>query len=131
MVKDYWEKLGEKKFKEISKGLSVALSDIKKGFLEIKKLDPLPGLRYAKGNTPYDKAGLYVTPDVFIYEDGHRFKIMKGYSRKPIGTNKTYKKMLESNRPLSEKSRQFIMDDEKRKDSFVETLRHLGSRPPP
>lgn len=123
MVKNYWEILGEKKFEEISKDLSVPLSDIKKGFLEIKKLDPLPGLRYAKRNTPYDKASLYVTPDVCIYEDGHRFKIMKGYSRKPIGTNKTYKKMLESDPPLSEKTRQFIMDNEQRKDSFIGSIK--------
>jgi len=124
MIEDYWEKCVEKRFDEISKDLSIPRSDIKNAFLQIKKLDPLPGLRYAKSNSIYDKTGLYVTPDVCIYEDGHRYIIEKSYSRRPIGINKTYEKMLEAmDLVLEEDIQLLIIDAGKKKDSFIKSIK--------
>ena len=70
IVRDHWEKLEGKKFKELSEALSCSMPELGEHLEIIKRLDPRPGQKY---NT---ESSRYVIPDVYVVKLENEYKII-------------------------------------------------------
>jgi RNA polymerase sigma-54 factor len=70
IVRDHWDKLEAKKFKDISETLGCSMQDLGEHLEIIKHLDPRPGQKY---NT---ESSRYVIPDVYIIKLDNEYKVL-------------------------------------------------------
>ena len=92
IIENYLEMLAEKKWKLISKDLSVTMEEIQRVYDEIQTLEPRPGANFGGEPTRY------ITPDVTVEEvEGELIVIVNDDFIPKLTFNRQYRALLSSN----------------------------------
>src|SRR5437867_1757850 len=92
IVRDHWEKLEGKKFKELSEALGCSMPELGEHLEIVKHLDPRPGQKY---NT---ESSRYVIPDVYVVKLENEYKIILNEEGLPrLHVSSFYRRMAGGN----------------------------------
>jgi RNA polymerase sigma-54 factor len=149
IIEEHFEKVKNKKCGEISKNLSVPISDVNSAVLVIFDLDHRPGRRYSKISGEYSFAlnysALHIEPEVYVYRDGDDYRIelkddfipakinpdyyellsndrLLTMDERKVEKNPIYRKILKNNGKLTDEDRQYLQDKFKKAQFFVKSL---------
>lgn len=123
ILKDHWKDLQEKRWEDISKSLGIPLAKVKLAISAIaSNLFPRPARYLERRKNGVTLSAFQIDPDLYIYEDGHQYRIEPSNEYMPIRINRYYNKLLESEKGLSEKDRDYLQEKKRRAESFINSL---------
>ncbi len=106
IIEDHLEDLANNKMPQIARRERIDMERVKECYEEIKRLDPKPGLHYSS-----NEKTTYVTPDVFVEQDGEEIKITLNEKYLPsIRINSFYQSMLRAEKLVAKKTISFIKE---------------------
>ncbi|RJR44059.1 MAG: RNA polymerase sigma-54 factor [Desulfobacteraceae bacterium] len=124
IIRDHWVSLVNRKTEEIARALSVPLSEVKSAVSLISSaLIPRPGggHRFRSRSLLESTSLSQVQPDLYVYEDGHDFRIVPRMDNPRVRLSPKYDAMLRSN-GLQESAREFLQEKKKRAEFFLSSL---------
>jgi RNA polymerase sigma-54 factor len=99
------EKLQNRNYDQISKALSVSVSDVVAAVSMIKTLDPRPGRRYT------DEETVYISPDIYVIKVGEDYEILLNEDGLPkLRINSFYKDILASRGNYTDSTKEYIQE---------------------
>jgi RNA polymerase sigma-54 factor len=105
MVRDFLKQLQSHQYAEIARQMSLTLDEVSAHLEVIRRLDPKPGLKYARSEAAY------IVPDVFVAKDGDDYRVVLNDEGLPrLRINRTYRRMLEDRGPGSEATRSYVRE---------------------
>ncbi|MFP3928845.1 MAG: RNA polymerase factor sigma-54 [Desulfobacteraceae bacterium] len=105
LIQDHMEKLQNRNYDQISKTLSVPVSDVVAAVSMIKTLDPRPGRRYT------DEETVYISPDIYVIKVGEDYEILLNEDGLPkLRINSFYKDILASRGSYADSTKEYIQE---------------------
>lgn len=91
IIKDYYGAFTNKNFENITKNLSISLDQLKRVYLIVESLNPMPGSGFSKCNSTID----YIAADFTVLIKNNKAELQLNKSRtKPIKVSKYYSSLL-------------------------------------
>jgi RNA polymerase sigma-54 factor len=105
IILDHMDKLENKKYELISKGLSVPLEEVLDAVSMITTFEPKPGRQYS------DEETIYISPDIYVFKLGDDYEIVLNEDGLPkLKINAYYRDILTSKEALEDGTKQYIQD---------------------
>jgi RNA polymerase sigma-54 factor len=105
VILDYMDKLENKKYDLIAKGLSVPLEEVLEAVSIITTFEPKPGRQYT------DEETIYISPDIYVFKMGDNYEIVLNEDGLPkLKVNAYYRDILTSREALEDGTKQYIQE---------------------
>lgn len=105
IILDHMDKLENKKYELIAKGLSVSLEQVLEAVSVITTFEPKPGRQYS------DEETIYISPDIYVFKMGDDYEIVLNEDGLPkLKINAYYRDILTSKEALEDGAKQYIQD---------------------
>ncbi|MFH1491362.1 MAG: RNA polymerase factor sigma-54 [Pseudomonadota bacterium] len=102
---DYMDKLENKKYDMIAKGLSVPREEILSAIAVIMNFEPKPGRLHN------DEETIYITPDIYVFKVGDDYQIILNEDGLPkLKINPYYREILTNKSSYGDGTREYIQD---------------------
>ena len=126
ILRDHWSAFLNKEGDQIAKALSIPLAEVKSAMhLIASALNPWPGRdRRFINRSLYENPSLsHVTPDLYVYADGHDYRVEPAYENTPFKMNSVYESMLHQGNGLPENTLQYLHGQKQKAQFFAESIR--------
>ncbi len=105
IIRDHMDKLENRNYDQISKALSVPVSEVVSAVSMIQTLDPRPGRRYS------DEETVYISPDIYVIKVGDDYEILLNEDGLPkLRINSFYKEILTSRGAYADSTKEYIQE---------------------
>lgn len=105
IIMDHMDKLENKKYDLLAKGLSISIEDVLTAISVITSLEPKPGRRFSNEDT------IYISPDIYVFKVGDDYEIALNEDGLPkLRVNPYYRDILSSRDPLQDGTKQYIQE---------------------
>ena len=105
MVRDHLDAVKAHRFKEIARALRVRLPDVADAMAIIRELNPKPGQAFS------DESPRYITPDVYIRQDGDEWVVSVNDDGLPkLRVSRLYRKMLSPDSGISPAAAEYLQE---------------------
>jgi len=105
IILDHMDKLENKKYELIAKGLSVPLEEVLDAIAVITTFEPKPGRQYT------DEETIYISPDIYVVKIGDEYEIVLNEDGLPkLKINAYYRDILTRKEALEDGTKQYIQD---------------------
>lgn len=105
IILDHMDKLENKKYELVAKGLSVPLENVLDAVSIITSFEPKPGRQYS------DEETIYISPDIYVFKMGDDYEIVLNEDGLPkLRINAYYRDILTSKEALEDGTKQYIQD---------------------
>ncbi|MFH1292826.1 MAG: RNA polymerase factor sigma-54 [Pseudomonadota bacterium] len=105
IITDHLGDLGNRKYDQIAKNLSVPVTDVLAAVTVLQGLEPKPGRTYS------DEETIYITPDIYVFKVGDAYEIVQNEDGLPkLRINAYYKDVLRGGNSLSDNAKIYIQE---------------------
>jgi len=102
---DHMDKLENRKYDRIAKGLGVTIQDVLSAISIIQTFEPKPGRSYQTEET------MYISPDIYVFKVGDDYQILLNEDGMPkLRINAYYRRILSSKDPYGDGTKEYIQD---------------------
>ncbi len=102
---DYMDKLENRKYDRIAKGLGVGIQEVLSAVTIIQSFEPKPGRTFQNDET------VYISPDIYVIKVGEDYQILLNEDGLPkLRINAYYRRILSSNDSYGDGTREYIQD---------------------
>ncbi|HBF34194.1 TPA: RNA polymerase sigma-54 factor [Candidatus Sumerlaeota bacterium] len=120
VLKNHWELLSKKKFKEIARAEKVSEDEVERLFRRIQRLNPAPGRAYSK------EQSIYISPDVYVkrMEDRYIIYLNEG-EMSQLRLNTDYRQILLNGKSADEeetKTREYALEKYRSAVLFIKNI---------
>jgi RNA polymerase sigma-54 factor len=105
IILDHMDKLENKRYDLICRGLSVSLEEVLEAISVITRFEPKPGRQYS------GEQAIYISPDIYVFKVGDDYEISLNEDGLPkLRINSFYRDILSGRNNLGEEAKQYIQE---------------------
>jgi RNA polymerase sigma-54 factor len=114
---DHMDKLENKKYDQIAKGLSISIKEVLSAISIITSFEPKPGRRYNDEDT------IYISPDIYVFKVGDDYQIVLNEDGLPkLKISAYYRDILTSKNSYRDGTREYIQDKLKSAQWLIKSI---------